>query len=74
MSSWLPLRGPRAAPTVAVVVVGPVPSAGLGQRHGRLLGWEAAEPELHEEPLHRVIRSHSRVTEAQSDDLDPDLL
>lgn len=74
--SWLPLRDtpPPAAPTVAVVVVDPVPPPGLGERHGRLLGREAAEPELHEQPLDRVVRSHAGVTEAQRDDLDPDLV
>lgn len=61
-----------AAPTVAVVVVDPVASPGLGEGRGRLLGRQAAEPELHEEPLHGVVRSHSGVAEAQSDDLDPD--
>lgn len=59
--------------TVAVVEVDPLPTRGLGEGHGGLLGGEAVEPALHEEPPDGVVRRHAGVTEAQSYDLDPNL-
>lgn len=58
---------------MAVVEVDPLPTLGLGEGHGGLLGGEAVEPALHKEPLDGVVRCHSGVAEAQSYDLNPNL-